>query len=145
MRVCTESCIQLRFINVNISQLAEKKKGSCPFSNSVIIKMLQTGVLQTWCPWPPNKNAPHGCEAFGAENETRTIPYNALITNDLEEAKKTSGETWVKLLWLFRTYRESDLYGHLTPIKTSSTDLLIKQYLRHLPRVIPQKNVSLQS
>ena len=28
MRVCTESCIQLRFINVNISQLAEKKKGN---------------------------------------------------------------------------------------------------------------------
>ena len=40
---------------------------------------------------PANKNAPHGCEAFGAENETRT-------------------------------YRESDLYGHLTPIKTSFTD-----------------------
>ena len=36
MRVCTESCIQLRFINVNISQLAEKKKGIGPFSNSVI-------------------------------------------------------------------------------------------------------------
>ena len=32
MRVCTESCIQLRFINVNISQLAEKKKGIGPFS-----------------------------------------------------------------------------------------------------------------
>ena len=42
---------------------------------------------------PPNKNAPHGCEAFGAENETRTLACNILIVNDLAENKKTSGET----------------------------------------------------
>ena len=59
----------------------------------VIIKMLQTGVLQTWCPWPPNKNAPQDCEAFGAENETRTISCNVLIISDLKETGKTSGET----------------------------------------------------
>jgi hypothetical protein len=51
-------------------------------------------------------------ELTGAENETRTIPYNALITNDLEEVKKTSGETKVKLSWLFRTYRGSDVKRH---------------------------------
>ena len=32
---------------------------------------------------PTNKNAPHFCEAFGAENETRTISYNILIISDL--------------------------------------------------------------
>ena len=32
---------------------------------------------------PTNKNAPHCCEAFGAENETRTIAYNMLIISDL--------------------------------------------------------------
>ena len=42
---------------------------------------------------PTNKNAPHGCEAFGAENETRTISCNTLIINNLVSAKKTSGET----------------------------------------------------
>jgi hypothetical protein len=40
-----------------------------------------------------NKNAPHCCEAFGSENETRTISCNTLKINDLEEAEKTSGET----------------------------------------------------
>ena len=40
-----------------------------------------------------NKNAPHYCEAFGAENETRTIYFNMLIINDLKEGEKTSGET----------------------------------------------------
>ena len=61
----------------------------------IIIKMLQTGVLQTWCPWPTNKNAPHCCEAFGAENETRTITCNILIVSDSVETEKTSGETFV--------------------------------------------------
>ena len=28
----------------------------------------------------------------------------------------------MKLSWLIRTYRESDLYGHLSPIKTTSMD-----------------------
>ena len=69
-----------------------------------------------------NKNAPQDCEAFGAENETRTISCNILIINDLKEFEKTSGETWVKLSWLFRTYGGSDLNGHLTPIKTTSVD-----------------------
>jgi hypothetical protein len=40
------------------------------------------------------------------------MPYNALINNDLEEAEKISGETLVKLLWLFRTYRGSDVKRH---------------------------------
>ena len=40
-----------------------------------------------------NKNAPQDCEAFGAENETRTITYNMLIISDLQEPEKTSGET----------------------------------------------------
>ena len=40
-----------------------------------------------------NKNAPQDCEAFGAENETRTISCNVLIINTLQERKKTSGET----------------------------------------------------
>ena len=30
-----------------------------------------------------NKNAPHCCEAFGAENETRIMSYNMSIINDL--------------------------------------------------------------
>ncbi len=42
---------------------------------------------------PTNKNAPHGCEAFGAENETRTISCNTLIISNLEEVEKTKGET----------------------------------------------------
>ncbi len=41
----------------------------------------------------PNKNAPQDCEAFGAENETRTLTCNILIVNDLVETEKTSGET----------------------------------------------------
>ena len=28
----------------------------------------------------------------------------------------------MKLSWLFRTYGESDLYGHLIPVKTTSVD-----------------------
>ena len=40
MRVCTESCIQLRFINVNISQLAEKKKGTSPFSIALLHNLI---------------------------------------------------------------------------------------------------------
>ena len=40
-----------------------------------------------------NKNAPQDCEAFGAENETRTISCNILIISDLLETKKTLGET----------------------------------------------------
>ncbi|MBQ5523574.1 MAG: hypothetical protein IIT86_12355, partial [Oscillospiraceae bacterium] len=40
-----------------------------------------------------NKNAPHGREAFGAENETRTISCNMLIISDLKETEKTLGET----------------------------------------------------
>ena len=40
-----------------------------------------------------NKNAPHFCEAFGAENETRTISCNTLKISDLEEVEKTTGET----------------------------------------------------
>ena len=43
--------------------------------------------------WPTNKNAQHCCEAFGAENETRTISCNVLIISDLKETEKTSGET----------------------------------------------------
>ena len=58
------------------------------------------------------KNAPHYCEALGAENETRTISCNVLIISDLEEAEKTTGETVVKLSWLFRTYRGSDVKRH---------------------------------
>ena len=44
---------------------------------------------------PTNKNAPHGCEAFGAENETRTVSCNTLKISDLEKAEKTTGETFV--------------------------------------------------
>ena len=40
-----------------------------------------------------NKNASQQCEAFGAENETRTISCNVLIIGDLKETEKTSGET----------------------------------------------------
>ena len=39
------------------------------------------------------KNAPQDCEAFGAENETRTISCNILKINVLYKTKKTSGET----------------------------------------------------
>jgi hypothetical protein len=39
------------------------------------------------------KNAPHCCEAFGAEKETRTVSCNTLKISDLEEAKKTTCET----------------------------------------------------
>ena len=46
-------------------------------------------------PPPTNKNASQQFEAFGAENETRTIPYNALIINKLEKFEKASGETFV--------------------------------------------------
>ena len=49
------------------------------------------------------------------QNETRTISCNVLIISDLKEIEKTSGETEVKLSWLFWTYWKSDLYGHLTP------------------------------
>ena len=42
-----------------------------------------------------NKNAPHFCDAFGAENETRTISCNILIINNLQETEKTLGETFV--------------------------------------------------
>ena len=35
-----------------------------------------------------NKNAPQDCEAFGAENEMRTISCNILIINNLQETKK---------------------------------------------------------
>jgi hypothetical protein len=42
---------------------------------------------------PTNKNAPQDCEAFGAENETRTVSCNMLIISDLKETEKTSGET----------------------------------------------------
>ena len=44
-------------------------------------------------PAPTNKNAPQDCEAFGAENETRTMSCNILMANDLKEAEKISGET----------------------------------------------------
>ena len=44
-------------------------------------------------PASTNKNAPQDCEAFGAENETRTMSCNILMVNDLEEAEKTTGET----------------------------------------------------
>jgi hypothetical protein len=40
-----------------------------------------------------NKNASQQCGAFGAENETRTITYNMLIINDLQETEETTGET----------------------------------------------------
>ena len=42
---------------------------------------------------PTNKNAPQDCEAFGAENETRTISCNIFTINDLCKTEKTSGET----------------------------------------------------
>ena len=52
----------------------------------VIIKMLQMSILQTLVSMaPPNKNAPQDCEAFGAENEARTLSCNMSIINDLGE------------------------------------------------------------
>ena len=40
-----------------------------------------------------NNNAPHYCEAYWAENETRTMSCNMLIINYLCESEKASGET----------------------------------------------------
>ena len=40
---------------------------------------------------PTNKNAPQDCEAFGAENETRTIFQKRLIISTLREREKTLG------------------------------------------------------
>ena len=63
----------------------------------LIIKNIQDSGFpisrKTSDPGPQTKNAPHGCEAFGAENETRTISYNVLVISDLKETEKTSGET----------------------------------------------------
>ncbi|MBQ1623572.1 MAG: hypothetical protein II097_03300, partial [Bacteroidales bacterium] len=46
-------------------------------------------------------------------------------------AEKTSGETWVKLSWLFRAYREKDIKRHKAKEKTPFDDrrnLKIPQY-----------------
>ena len=43
------------------------------FSKWFIIRMLLAGLPRTQRAGPANKNAPQDCEAFGAENETRTI------------------------------------------------------------------------
>jgi hypothetical protein len=40
---------------------------------------------------PTNKNATHFCEAFGAENEIRTIFQKHLIINTLQSREKTLG------------------------------------------------------
>jgi hypothetical protein len=54
--------------------------------------MQNIGLLSHWKADLKRKEAPL-LAPLRAENETRTIPYNALITNDLEKTKKTSGET----------------------------------------------------
>ena len=84
----------------------------------VFCKRFIINALRVTCQRTPlgrliNKNAPHGCEAFGAENETRTASCNMLIIGYLCQRNTTSGETWVKLLWPFETYLGCDLSGHL--------------------------------
>ena len=73
-----------------------------------------------------NKNAPHVCEAFGAENETRTISCNILTINGLKEFEKTLGETFVAF---------QDVWGkrHVRPsltIKTTSADFKHQYFIR---------------
>ena len=69
------------------------------FSGGLLVGALQVGYNQRVmdkCPavhWRTNKNASQQCEAFGAENETRTVSCNALKVSDLEEDEKTTGET----------------------------------------------------
>ena len=46
--------------------------------------------------------------------------------NQPAHKKNAPQDCEAKLSWLFRTYGGSDLYGHLTPIKTTSADFKYK-------------------